>query len=136
MSVKIVTRMLGDELYESENEIGNSLLIDMRQAEMREHLSPTEALLSSLAACSAVDTVLMLKKRRKSIQAFTIETTGERREKPPRSFVRIHVHFKIVSADVTEPELSKAAKLSLEKYCSVADSLKAKITLGVEVTRS
>jgi putative redox protein len=135
MSAKIVTRMLGDELYESVNENGNKLRIDMRPAEIKEHLSPVESLLSALAACSAVDIVLMLRKRRKTIHSFTIETEGERREKPPRSFTKIHITFRMASPDISETELGKVAQLSVEKYCSVADSLKAKITFAAVVTK-
>lgn len=135
MSVKIVTRMLGDELYESVNEKENKLRTDMRPAEIKEHLSPVESLLSALAACSAVDIVLMLRKRKKTIDSFTIATEGERREKPPRSFTKIHITFRMVSPDISETELSKVAQLSVEKYCSVADSLKAKITFGAVVTK-
>jgi putative redox protein len=135
MSVKIVTRMLGDELYESVNENGNKLRIDMRPAEVKEHQSPVESVLSAVAACSAVDIVLMLRKRKKTVKSFTIETVGERREKPPRSFTKIHITFRIVSPDVSEAELGKVAQLAVEKYCSVADSLKAKISLTPVVTK-
>jgi putative redox protein len=77
----------------------------------------------------------MLRKRKKTVESFHIETEGKRREVPPRSFTAIHCKYVVVSPDVNEEELSKSAKLSLEKYCSVADSLKATITFSVEVVR-
>jgi putative redox protein len=77
----------------------------------------------------------MLRKRKKTILDFTIETEGTRRETPPRSLTAIHCKYIVTSPDVTEEELQKTAKLSLEKYCSVADSLKAEITFSVEVKR-
>lgn len=133
--MKIVTHMIADEVYESANENGNKLIIDMRARDIKQHQSPVEVLLSSVAACGAVDIVLMLKKRRKTIQDFTIETEGTRREETPRSFTAIHCQYIITSPDVTEEELHKTAKLSLEKYCSVVDTLKIGVSFSVKVIR-
>jgi putative redox protein len=133
--MKIVTKMIEEELYESSTADGIKATIDMRPISVKKSQSPVEILLSSVAACGAVDIVVMLRKRKKTVLDFTIETEGTRREKPPRSFTAIHCKYIVTSPDVTEDELEKAAKLSLEKYCSVADSLKAEITFSVEVKR-
>lgn len=134
--MKIVTQMIEDEVYESKTVDGITDRIDMRDLSLKKNMSPVESLLSAVAACGAVDIVVMLKKRKKTIESFSIETDGTRRETPPRSFTAIHCKYIVVSPDVTEEELMKAAKLSIEKYCSVADSLKANITLSVEVKRN
>ena len=133
--MKSTTRMIENEVYVSKNEFGHEVQIDMRSSDLKKGQSPVELLLSAVGACGAVDITLMLKKRRKSIIEFITETEGERREEHPRSFTKMHCHYKVTSPDVTEDELYKVAKLSLEKYCSVADSLKAKVTLSVEVIR-
>jgi putative redox protein len=133
--MKIITRMIADEVYDSVNENGNHVQIDMRKLEERNGQSPTELLLSALAGCGAVDVVLMLKKRKKEINDFIIETNGTRREETPKYFTHIHCKYIITSPDVTEDELQKVAALALEKYCSVASSLKSEITFAVEVIR-
>ena len=131
--MKIITQMLEDEVYYASNETGQKVTIDMRKIEERQNQNPVEILLSSLSACGAVDIVLMLKKRRKTIRDFHIETVGTRREETPKAFTKIHCHFSIASPDITHDELHKVAQLSLEKYCSVAASLKAELTFSVEV---
>lgn len=133
--MKIVTRMIEDEVYESTTTDGILDRIDMRDLSVKKNMSPVESLLSAVAACGAVDIVVMLKKRKKTILNFTIETEGKRRENPPRSFTDIHCKYIVVSPDVQEEEFEKAARLSLEKYCSVADSLKAKITFSIEIKK-
>ena len=135
MEKKIVTKMLQEELYESFNEKGNTVMIDMRKGDAKVNLSPTEALLAALAACGAVDIVSMLKKRKKTIVAFTIETNGTRRDETPHYFTKIHCKYIVTSPDVTEEELMKTSALAIEKYCSVASSLKSEITFSVEVIR-
>jgi putative redox protein len=134
--MKITTRMLEDELYEASNASGHTVTIDMRKVELKVNQSPTELLLSALSGCGAVDIVVILKKRKKTIQDFVIETTGVRRDDAPRKFTEIHCKYSITSPDVTEEELRKIAALSLEKYCSVAATLNCKVTYGVEVIKT
>ena len=133
--MKIITQMIDDELYEASNSYGNKVSIDMRTPPLKQGQSPVELLLSSLAACGAVDIVVMLKKRKKTIIDFSIETEGVRHEKTPRYFTSIHLKYRITSPDVQMEELNKTARLSLEKYCSVASSLKAEITFSAEIIR-
>lgn len=127
--------MLAEDLYEAVNPKGNKVSIDMRKLDDKAGLSPTELLLSALAGCGAIDIVIMLKKRKKSIDEFVIETDGTRMETPPRYFSKIHCKYIVTSRDVTEEELYKTAGLALEKYCSVASSIKSEITYSVEVVR-
>jgi putative redox protein len=131
----IRTQMLADELFESVSDNNNRVTIDMRPREMKEGQSPVELLLSSLAGCAAVDIVVILKKRHKTIHQFEILTDGTRQESTPRYFTKIHSHYRITSPDVQEAELYKAAGLALEKYCSVAASLKSELSYSVEVIR-
>lgn len=133
--MRVITRMIEDEVYEASTADGINVTIDMRALPDKKNQSPVELLLSSLSACGAVDIVLMLKKRKKMVNKFTIETEGVRREQPPRSFTAIHCKYIITSPDVTQEELFKTAKLSLEKYCSVAATLNSKIEFSVEVLR-
>lgn len=133
--MKSITTMVEDEVYTSINELGHEVKIDMRSADLKKNQSPVELLLSAVGACGAVDITLMLKKRKKTIVKFVTETEGTRRNEHPKSFTKVHCHYKITSPDVTEDELLKIATLSIEKYCSVADSLKVKVTLSVEVVK-
>lgn len=134
-TMKSTVRMIEDEVYVSQNELGHEVRIDMRKPDLKKNQSPVELLLSAVGACGAVDITIMLKKRKKSIIEFITVTEGTRKEDHPKSFTKVHCHYKITSPDITEDELFKIAKLSLEKYCSVADSLKVKVTFSVEVVK-
>ncbi len=135
-SMKIITRMLEPELYVASDPEGRTVQVDMRDAEVKQGLSPTQLLLAGVAGCGAVDIAVILQKRKKTIRDFTIETTGVRRDETPRKFTEIHCHYIITSPDISAEELDKVAALSLEKYCSVAATLNCKVTHSVEVRRA
>lgn len=129
--MKIITKLVSDFEFESINDAGNYAKIDMYEQQFKQAFSPMEHLLSAVAACASVDAVQMLKKKRKTVEEFTIETEGIRRTEYPKAFTHITLKFLLKSPDTTEEELSKVVKLAIEKYCSVSASLSENIDLQV-----
>ncbi len=95
--------------------------------------SPTDALLSALATCSAIDVVDILAKRRTPVSALEIEVVGERSATPPRRYLAIDLTFHITGAEVDRVHAERAVALSLERYCSVASSLAPDIVIQTVV---
>jgi len=84
--------------------------------------SPVDSVLVSLAACSAIDVVEILEKRRTPATALSVHVEFSRAPTPPRRLTDIALRFSIA----TESELhhvERAIELSMQKYCSVATSL-------------
>lgn len=107
------------------NEGGQSLMMDGSPQIGGEDLGmrPMEVLLSSLAGCSSMDVLSILKKMREDVQDYKVEITGERdTEQVPAVFKTIHVHF-ILKGNLNEKNVEKAISLSMEKYCSVSKML-------------
>ncbi|TVP49225.1 MAG: OsmC family peroxiredoxin [Mongoliibacter sp.] len=137
MSKRNVTvRMKADYEYEASNLQGNLVQMDMYDAPEKKAQSPMDLLLSALGGCSAVDAVLMMKKKRKTVEDFFIEVEGDRNEGIPSFYTKIHLHFVLVSPDAKEEEFSKVVALSVDKYCSVASSIKSEISYSSEVRKS
>lgn len=136
MSKRSITlTMKSDHEYESVNATGNVVGIDMYAGDEKAHQSPMELLLSALAGCSAIDTVLMMKKKRRNIDKFGIEAVGERHDGIPAFYTSIHLKFTLVSPDATPEEFEKVVRLAVEKYCSVASSLRPEISISTAVLR-
>lgn len=95
--------------------------------------SPPDALLSALAACSAIDVVDILAKRHTPVTALEVEVVGERRATHPRRYLAIDVTFHITGPDVERVHAERAVALSLERYCSVASSLAPDIVIQTVV---
>lgn len=134
--MQTVTKYIEDEVFESTNENGNKISIDMRSPDKKQSLSPMEILSAAVSGCAAVDIVEILKKRKKTIDAFEIITSGERRAEHPRGYSSLESKYIVTSPDVKEEELYKVADLALNKYCSVASSLNVEVQFSVEVIRS
>ncbi len=84
---------------------------------------PMQLLLSALGSCSAIDMIAILLKQKQSIQQFKISIEGEReKNKIPSLWKVIRVSFNVKGVDKDKAE--KAAALSMEKYCSVAEILR------------
>jgi putative redox protein len=85
--------------------------------------SPPEALAMALAGCMAIDIADIVIKGRHQLNSFEVKLTGERRDDPPRHFVRFTLHF-LIGGAVPEHAIQRAIDLSRDKYCSVWHSLR------------
>lgn len=134
-SRKVTVRMNADYEYTASNQQGNEVAIDMYDAPEKKAQSPMDMVLSAVGGCASVDAVLMMKKKRKTIEDFYVEVNGTRNEGVPEFYTDIQMKFVLVSPDAKEQEFAKVVALSVDKYCSVASSLKAEITYTSEVKR-
>ncbi len=98
-------------------------------------MKPSELILSALSACSSVDVVDILKKKRTPLSSLEVRTTAEQDQDPPWAFRKIHMHFILKGLGLNEKNVAQAIELSHEKYCSVAATLRgvAEITTSFEI---
>jgi len=85
--------------------------------------SPVDALLSSLAACTAVDVVDILAKRRTPLEALAVDVEGERFQGTPGRLTHVRLVYRMRGAGVERAHAERAVELAVTKYCSVRDSL-------------
>ncbi len=88
-------------------------------------IKPSDLLLVALAACTAVDVVDILAKKRCPLESLVIQSSGEQDADPPWTFRTVHLHFKVGGKNLTEKAVEQAIQLSEEKYCSVAATIRA-----------
>ncbi len=128
---KATVRYGGDEFFIGTTPANYSLIMDTK-SDRRSAPTPVELLLVSVAACTAVDVVSILEKKRQVVTDYKIEITGERRDEHPRAFTKMHIHHIVYGHDVSEQAVARAIELSDTKYCSVA----ATVRPTVEITTS
>lgn len=97
---------------------------------------PMEMLLASLGGCSGIDVAIILKKMRIEVESFAVRIHGVRRDEHPRIYTDIDVEYVFRGQNLEEKreQLEKAARLSFEKYCSVAGMLNKAAKMSYRVT--
>lgn len=85
---------------------------------------PSDMLLVALASCTAVDVVEILAKKRTPLTNLEIEVKGEQDSDPPWAFRKIHLSYCLQGSGLTPASVEQAIRLSEEKYCSVAATVR------------
>jgi putative redox protein len=95
-------------------------------------MRPMQMLLSAVGGCSVFDVVAILKKQREDVQDVQVKVTGEREKgKTPSPFTAIHLHFTL-KGNLNAEKVKRAIELSVEKYCSVKESLDKNIKISYD----
>ncbi len=83
-----------------------------------------QLLLMGLGGCSGIDIVSILKKQRQNVEGFSMKIEGEREAgKEPSLWTNVHIVFEL-KGEIDPQKAYKAAELSMDKYCSVAETLR------------
>ncbi|SEN61899.1 OsmC family protein [Lihuaxuella thermophila] len=132
--MKVQIRWKGNMHFASETPSGHTMDLDAAPEVGGENVGPrpTEVLLSAVGTCSGIDIVDILRKMRLEVESFSMEVSGDRAEDHPRRFTRVHMHY-ILTGDLPEDKVRRAVQLSVEKYCSVSNSLNAEVTSSFEI---
>jgi putative redox protein len=126
MALITATNTHGDYGLTLTDATGNTMMIDIPVADggTAKGMRPMQTVLAALIGCSSVDVVSILKKQRQGITSFKMEVDGNREEgKEPSLWENVQLTF-ILEGTVDAGKAWRAAELSVEKYCSVAATLR------------
>ncbi len=120
-----------DEVFEATSEDGKSIILDGNSAHTHGP-SPMQAVLMALCACTSVDVVGILKKKRQELTALRVTALATQADTPPRVFTHIKLTY-AVSGRLSRKAVEDAVSLSKNKYCSVSKMLEKAATLDYEI---
>ena len=123
---------LGFKRFAGQTPEGQQVMIDAGH-DPKTGMNPMELLLNALGACAALDIVEMLKKRRLELLSYRIELTGERVDGTPSPFEHIHAVHIFNVPGLNEKTATRFVDLGMNKYCSVASSLKSELSFEVRL---
>src|SRR5687768_5625466 len=112
--------------FEAKDTNGHIIKIDTSPETGGENFGvrPMQLLLMGLGGCSGIDILSILKKQRQNVTGFRMRVEGEREPgKDPSLWKNIELVFEI-EGEVEPDKAEKACALSMEKYCSVSETLK------------
>ena len=106
---------------------GNSLVFDASTKDAPRGVSPMKALLASLGACSGMDVVAFLGKKKQLLTSLKVSVGGTRPEFGyPKPFTSISLRYVVTGRGLDGKVVEEAVKSSVEKYCSVAATINAR----------
>ncbi len=93
-------------------------------------IRPIEMVLHGLAACTGMDVISILEKKRQDVRGLEIVVHGVQRENDfPKSYTDIQVEFIVTGYGVKPEAVARAIELSEEKYCSVKGMFSDEVTV-------
>jgi putative redox protein len=133
-----VNRVSGDYGFEAKDAYGHTALLDNSPDSGGQNFGvrPMQMVLMALGGCSGIDVVSILKKQRQTVTRFNMVIDGQREpNKEPSLYTNINVIFEL-DGEIEPDKAKRACQLSIDKYCSVAETLRragAAITWSVVV---
>jgi putative redox protein len=116
---------------------GHTIALDVPDAGGGSNHGPTpmEILLMALAACTGMDVISILRKKRQVVTAYEVRVSGTRAEKEPRIYVDVTVEHIVTGHQVDPQAVRRAVELSETTYCGVSKTLEktARITTSFQV---
>lgn len=97
-------------------------------------MSPMELVAVSLAGCTAMDVISILKKKQQDVTAFEVKVTTERSEVHPRIFSHILVEYVVTGHNIDPAAVNRSVELSTTKYCSVQAMLEKAVPIEHKIT--
>jgi len=135
MTNKVVTHWKGALQFESDNPSGKLVMMDasIENGGYNSGLSPKAMMLSSLAGCSGLDVVSILKKMKVKFSDFRIDIYGELTTNHPKYYHQVKVEYHFYGEDLNETQIQKAVNLSVEKYCGVMEMFRRFAEVETEI---
>lgn len=78
---------------------------------------PMELMAVSLAGCTAMDVISILKKKRQEVSDFQVKVETERADQHPKVFTSAVIEYHVAGKDISENAVSRAMELSADVYC-------------------
>lgn len=135
MATNTVTTVWKENMvFESDNPSGDIISIDAPDQDVENKgARPKALMLSSLAGCSGLDVVSLLKKMRAEVDDFKIIVHGELTDEHPKYYHKVAVEYHFYGSELKQDKIQKAVNLSVERYCGVMEMFRQFADVTVEV---
>ena len=95
---------------------------------------PLYLMLVSLAGCTSMDLIFILRKGKHHVGAYEASVEAERRDEHPKIFSKVTMRIK-VETDASDAALDRALRMTREKYCAAHAILQASGPVDVVLER-
>ncbi len=119
MAKEVGVTWKGDMHFTATADTGFSLTLDAAPAVGGQDMGfrPLELMLISLAGCTGMDVISILKKKRQDVTDFEVRVEAEQAGEHPHVYTDIHVAYIVRGQDVDPVAVERSIELSETKYC-------------------
>ena len=90
-------------------------------------------MIGSLAVCSGLDVIAILKKMRVELDDFKINTTARLTDEHPRYYDEVIVEYHFFGEDLDKDKIEKSVDLSVTRYCGVMEMFRGFSKVKIEI---
>ena len=94
---------------------------------------PKPLLLVSIAGCTGMDVISILRKMKIELSGFKVQVEGTLAEEHPKLFTEIHLIYEFSGENIPLEKVKHAIELSQDKYCGVSATLKKALRVTYEI---
>jgi putative redox protein len=135
MKHEIKTQWVSDMLFNADT-MGGNLKIDGAEEVGGQGMGvrPKALMLTSLAGCTGMDVVSLLKKMRAEVNNIEIDVIGKLTDEHPKFYKKVHLEYRFYANDFKKDKIEKAVYLSADRYCGVMEMFRkfAKVTIDIK----
>ncbi len=114
---------------EGDHFIGTDEFGSIRLDYFEKGITPIKALMASAATCSIMDIKQVLGKRKVEYSVLKADVEAVKEDDPAR-LTKLHIIF---TTDAPLTEMERAVKLSIDRYCTVVNTIKGVTDVTTEI---
>ena len=119
--LKATVSLIDKMQFRGESGSGHTVIMDAADQFGGENAGarPMELVLAALGACTGMDVIGVLRKKRQEVTGYEIAVSGEWADEEPRVFTTISVEHIVRGRGINPSAVQRAVELSTNKYCSI-----------------
>jgi putative redox protein len=94
---------------------------------------PKGLMLTSLAGCTAMDVISILRKMRIEPDQFSVDVESELTDEHPKVFKKVRITYRLKGEGIDRAKVEKAVNLSQDRYCGVSAMMRQAVPIEHEI---
>ena len=111
-----------------EGATGSGHLLHFDDVEGNSGPRPTEVLLAALGACTAMDVISILRKKRQEVAGYRVRLEAEQADDHPHVLTGVRVVHEFEGVDIDAAAVRRSIELSAGRYCAISATLASGVT--------
>lgn len=112
---------------------GHAFVVDSDKEEFggrRTGPRPIELIAASIAGCTAMDVVSILRKMQQQVTGLQVKVDSSDAEEHPKRLLQVRIHYRVTGIGLDSSKVQRAVQLSETRYCPAMASINPDIEVS------